>query len=127
MESEQMDTSSKFSLEPDSLSDFETTEIVMDTEKDVPYDIVMTVVDLNYGAYGIFIALPIKCKNVKYISASFHPSNYINLSSAIPLVLCTSIDHQAKCYCSSYSHMPNNLLRYWPVSEDTFQYSTRSC
>ncbi|GIY18397.1 poly polymerase tankyrase [Caerostris darwini] len=55
MESEQMDTSSKFSLEPDSLSDFETTgEIVMDTEKDVPYDIVMTVVDLNYGAYGIY-------------------------------------------------------------------------
>nr|XP_042896391.1 poly [ADP-ribose] polymerase tankyrase isoform X4 [Parasteatoda tepidariorum] len=42
-------------LQPDPLSGFDNNgEIVTDTEKDVPYDVVMTVVDLNYGAYGIY-------------------------------------------------------------------------
>lgn len=31
-----------------------SSEIVVDVDKDMPYDIVMTVVDLNYGAYGIY-------------------------------------------------------------------------
>ncbi|KAG8179654.1 hypothetical protein JTE90_017793 [Oedothorax gibbosus] len=55
LESGKMDTDTGALNEPDPLSGFETTgEIVIDTEKDVPYDIVMTVVDLNYGAYGIY-------------------------------------------------------------------------
>ncbi|GFY74230.1 poly polymerase tankyrase [Trichonephila inaurata madagascariensis] len=55
LENEQMDTGSQLSVKPDPLSNFEVNgEIVMDTEKDIPYDIVMTVVDLNYGAYGIY-------------------------------------------------------------------------
>ncbi|CAL1296048.1 unnamed protein product [Larinioides sclopetarius] len=55
MDKESMDTDDQSSLEPDPLSGFESTgEIVMDTEKSIPYDIVMTVVDLNYGAYGIY-------------------------------------------------------------------------
>ncbi|GFT42008.1 poly polymerase tankyrase [Nephila pilipes] len=55
IENEQMDSDSHLSIKPDPLSNFETNgEIVMDTEKDIPYDIVMTVVDLNYGAYGIY-------------------------------------------------------------------------
>lgn len=33
---------------------FSFSEIVIDVDKDMPYDIVMTVVDLNYGAYGIY-------------------------------------------------------------------------
>ncbi|GFR16104.1 poly polymerase tankyrase [Trichonephila clavata] len=55
LENEQMDTDNQLSVKPDPLSNFEVNgEIVMDTEKDIPYDIVMTVVDLNYGAYGIY-------------------------------------------------------------------------
>lgn len=55
LQNEQMDTDSQLSVKPDPLSNFEVNgEIVMDTEKDIPYDIVMTVVDLNYGAYGIY-------------------------------------------------------------------------
>ncbi|KAF8788729.1 Poly [ADP-ribose] polymerase tankyrase like protein [Argiope bruennichi] len=55
IEKESMDVDDQSSLEPDPLSGFESTgEIVMDTEKSIPYDIVMTVVDLNYGAYGIY-------------------------------------------------------------------------
>ncbi|XP_035216657.1 poly [ADP-ribose] polymerase tankyrase-like isoform X2 [Stegodyphus dumicola] len=55
IQSESMETDDKSYLQPDPLSGFETTgELVMDAEKNIPYDVVMTVVDLNYGAYGIY-------------------------------------------------------------------------
>lgn len=42
-------------------------EIVVDIEKDLPYDIVMTVVDLNYGAYGIYNFYKMQvCQNLFY-------------------------------------------------------------
>lgn len=56
LQKEYVDTSCQQDiLKPDSLSGLESVgEIVIDTEKEMPYDIVMTVVDLNYGAYGIY-------------------------------------------------------------------------
>ncbi|XP_054722688.1 LOW QUALITY PROTEIN: uncharacterized protein LOC129232581 [Uloborus diversus] len=55
LEKQCTDTNSQEDSTPDSLSDFESIgEIVVDSEKNVPYDVVMTVVDMNYGAYGIY-------------------------------------------------------------------------